>query len=63
MRQIEKSQIEKSKDKEGAIMERFRISLNLLATAVLASIFPITIQVWGLEIVRRMLDVFFARHS
>ena len=44
-------------------MENLRISLNLLAAAILASIFPITIQVWGLEIVRRMLDVFFARHS
>ena len=44
-------------------MENFKIGLNLLATAILACLFPITIQVLGLEVVRRMLDIFFARRA
>jgi len=44
-------------------VESVKISLNLLATAILACLFPITIQVLGLEVVRRMLDVFFARRA
>ena len=44
-------------------MENVKISLNLLATAILACFFPITIQVMGQEVFRRMLDVFFARRA
>jgi len=44
-------------------LENIKIGLNLLATAILACLFPITIQVLGLEVVRRMLDVFFARRA
>jgi hypothetical protein len=44
-------------------LENIKIGLNLLATAILACLFPVAIQVLGLEVVRRMLDIFFARRA